>query len=196
MAQVPENTQPGCGNITGQKSTVGRCPHKWKMKSLSKLFHLNLFPKTSPVVKCLPHHQWDLGNWGYFPLNLLARTHCHPGSLLLPSHLWIWTVRKLPFSHSHRYHLLCLWTVTISPLSLSLSLPTYFPSATVLNAPARYDTHSSPMAHCCPGRKNVLFRDSRHKIVLSSSIPCWIKFLSSSKSLMAPYCMWDQVLIP
>lgn len=56
MAQVPENTQPGCRNITGQKSTGGKCPHKGKMKSLSKLFYLKLFPKNSPVVKCPPHH--------------------------------------------------------------------------------------------------------------------------------------------
>lgn len=70
-------------------------------KSLLKLLHLNFFLKNSSVVKCLCHHQWDLGTWDYFPFNLLGRTHCHPGSILLPSHLWIWNVRKSPCSHVH-----------------------------------------------------------------------------------------------
>lgn len=67
MAPIPENTQPGCGNTAGQKSSAGRCPPKWQMKSFLKLFHLNFFLKISPVVKCLHHHQWDRGIEITFP---------------------------------------------------------------------------------------------------------------------------------
>lgn len=81
----------------------------------------NLFLKNSLIVKCLPYHQWDLKELRLLPINLLERTHCHPGSIFLLS-LWNRSVSKSPFSHLYRHHLLSLWMPTISLPSFSLSV--------------------------------------------------------------------------
>lgn len=68
------------------------------MKSLPKLFHLNLFLKNSPIVKCLPHHRGIWGTETIFP-SIYFKEHI---VVLAPSpYLPIFRCGRSVSPHSH-----------------------------------------------------------------------------------------------